>query len=51
MDTKSAKENLNRLIKKYSRDDFISNRVQSKRVQKRVTPEVAWVINTAKSAD
>lgn len=47
MDTESAKENLNRLIKKYSRDDFITNRVQSKRTQKRVTPEVAWVINTA----
>ena len=47
MDTEDAKENLNRLIKKYSRDDFITNRVQSKRTQKRVTPEVAWVINTA----
>lgn len=47
METEEAKENLNRLIKKYSRDDFITNRVQSKRTQKRVTPEVAWVINTA----
>lgn len=47
MDTEDAKENLNGLIKKYSRDDFITNRVQSKRTQKRVTPEVAWVINTA----
>lgn len=47
MDAEGAKENLNRLIKKYSRDDFITNRVQSKRTQKRVTPEVAWVINTA----
>ena len=47
METEEAKENLNRLIKKYSRDDFIANRVQSKQVQKRVTPEVAWVINTA----
>lgn len=41
MDTEDAKENLNGLIKKYSRDDFITNRVQSKRTQKRVTPEVA----------